>query len=183
MTTLGAGAALAIANSLLGIRFDPYLQFNFLVAVEGMLVGEFSQVSGIGSEVEFEEYQEGGVNDYTHKLPTRAKYPQNLVLERGLTDFDFLWAWHHDIVNGKFERKNGTIFLLDRYRIPATWWNFTDAYPVKWTGPQLQASSNAIAVESVELAHHGLVKPLEARLWSAGRAAASTASQIASKVT
>jgi phage tail-like protein len=40
-----------------------------------------------------------------------------------------------------------------------TWrWNFFDAYPVKWTGPDFRAETNAIAFETVALAHHGIRK-------------------------
>jgi phage tail-like protein len=35
-------------------------------------------------------------------------------------------------------------------------WNFRDAYPVKWSGPELRGDSNSVAVESIELAHHGI---------------------------
>jgi hypothetical protein len=39
------------------------------------------------------------------------------------------------------------------------WWDFRDAYPVKWSGPELKADSGTVAVESVELVHRGLSKP------------------------
>jgi phage tail-like protein len=40
-----------------------------------------------------------------------------------------------------------------------TWgWTLSDAYPVRWTGPELQADGNTVAMESLELAHEGLVK-------------------------
>ncbi|HEC98658.1 MAG TPA: phage tail protein, partial [Nitrospirae bacterium] len=37
-------------------------------------------------------------------------------------------------------------------------WNFSDAYPVKWTGPELRADNNTVAFETIELAHHGIKK-------------------------
>ena len=45
------------------------MTFNFAVEIEGLLVGGFTQVDGLSGEVEVEEYREGGVNGYTHKLP------------------------------------------------------------------------------------------------------------------
>ena len=176
--SVGLNAGFAAATNLLGVRLDPYLGCNFLVEIEGLLAGGFSEVSGLDSQVEFEEVEEGGRNDYTHKLPTRTKYPQNLVLTHGLTDLDWLWAWYDDVAHGIITRKNGTIFLLDRQRIPAMWWNFKDAYPVSWSGPQLQAGSGTVAVETVELVHRGISKPAESRAWSAARAAASLGGQL-----
>ena len=35
-------------------------------------------------------------------------------------------------------------------------WDFVEAYPVKWVGPQFQASGNAVAIETLELAHRGM---------------------------
>ena len=62
--------------------------------------------------------------------------------------FTRLWSWHQDVVQGTIERKNGTIYLLDQQRIPLMWWDFMEAYPGKWSGPQLQADSNTVAVET-----------------------------------
>lgn len=159
MTTLGANASFSLTTNLLGIRNDPYAGFNFLVEIEGLLVGGFSEVGGLLVETEVEEYREGGRNEYVHKLPGPTRYPSNLTLKRGLTDVETLWSWHQDVVAGKIERKNGTIYLLDRQGQPVTWWNFNEAYPVKWVGPELKAEANSLAVESVELVHRGLSKP------------------------
>lgn len=140
-----------------GERKDPYLSFMFNVEIDGLIVGAFSEVSGLQIEVETEEYKEGGVNDYVHKFPKMAKY-QNLVLKKGITDSDVLWKWHQDVVNGKIERKSGSIVLLDSTGEEKLRWGFAEAYPVKWTGPDLKADTNAVAVESLELCHKGISK-------------------------
>lgn len=163
--------------ALLGIRLEPYLGLNFLVEIEGLIVGGFSEVSGLTVETEVEEYREGGQNAFVHKLAGRTRYPGNLVLKHGLTDITSLWKWHQDVVKGDVERKNGTIYLLDRRRLPAMWWDFTDAYPVKWTGPELRADSGNVAVESIELVHRGIEKPMSSDLMSAGRLAVGLAQQ------
>ncbi len=59
------------AQRLLGIRNDPYMPFNFLVEIEGLLVGGFTEVTGLTVETETEDFREGGVNEYVHKLPGR----------------------------------------------------------------------------------------------------------------
>jgi phage tail-like protein len=157
-----------MATNLLGVRNDPYAAFNFLVEVEGLLVGGFSEVSGLQIETELQDYREGGQNGYIHRLPGPMRYPQNLTLKRGLTDIDTLWAWQQDVAKGTFKRRNGTIYLLSRLGIPTMWWDFQDAYPVKWTGPDFRAESNTLAFETIELAHRGLSKPSLADL--AGKA-------------
>jgi phage tail-like protein len=141
-----------------GDRNDPYLSFNFLVEIEGLVVGGFSEVTGLTIEVEVEEYREGGLNAYMHKLAGPARYPSNLVLKHGLTDSDTLWAWHQDVARGTIQRKNGSIMLLNSAGEEQWRWNFTDAYPVRWVGPDLRAGSAEVAIETLELVHRGLNK-------------------------
>ncbi len=142
-----------------GGRTDPYAPFNFLVEIEGLVVGGFSEVSGLQVETQVQEYPEGGQNEYVHKLPGPARYPSNLVLKRGLTDIQTLWTWHQEVISGSTVRRNGTIYLLDRQGQQAMWWNFKEAFPIKWSGPDLRADSNTVAMESIELVHRGLSRP------------------------
>lgn len=140
-----------------GKRNDPYLSFRFQVEIEGLIAGGFSEVSGLQVETETEDHREGGVNDYVHKIIKGTKQ-QNLTLKRGITDSDTLWKWHQDVVNGKIKRKSGRIILLDLEGNEKWHWTFQDAYPVKWTGPDLKADGNNIAIETLELAHNGIKK-------------------------
>jgi phage tail-like protein len=169
VTSLAAGA--------LGIRMDPYGSFNFLVEIDGILSGGFSDVGGLQIETETETVKEGGVNDHVHILPKGTKY-QNITLKHGIGDLDLLWRWYKDVVDGKIERKNGIIFLLDNSRLPAMWWEFYDAYPVKWTGPDLKADTGSIAFETIDLVHSGLTKPDASTLLSAIRGVAGAAGQL-----
>jgi phage tail-like protein len=60
-----------------GNRIDPYLGFNFLVEIGSLVVGGFSEVTGLQAEVQTEDYREGGVNEYAHKLAGPTNYPAN----------------------------------------------------------------------------------------------------------
>jgi phage tail-like protein len=161
-------------NRVLGTRpLQPYLTFNFNVEIEGLIVGGFTEVSGLESSVEVEEYREGGVNGFVHKLPGRTSH-SNLVLQHGLTSLSTLWNWYHNTTLGAIQRKNGTIVLLDPQQIPVMWWNFRNAVPVRWTGPTFSAVSDEVGAESLELAHEGLTRPLlgQAAALAAGAAQA-----------
>jgi len=140
-----------------GERKDPYLSFRFLIEIDNLIVGGFSEVSGLQVETETEEYREGGVNDYVHKLPKITKHP-NITLKRGITDSDVLWKWHHDVVNGRVVRKSGRIILLDSEGNEKWRWTFEGAFPVKWTGPDFKADSSTIAIETLEFAHNEIKK-------------------------
>jgi phage tail-like protein len=139
-----------------GARSDPFLSFSFLVEIDGLVLGGFSEVTGLQTELEVLDYREGGMNEYVHKVAGPARYPANLVLRRGLTDARALWEWQHAAATGSVERKSGSIVLLSDAGEEVWRWNFVDAYPVRWTGPELRAGSATVAVEALELAHRGL---------------------------
>jgi phage tail-like protein len=144
----------------LGIRHDPYMAYNFVVEIGGILAGGFTEVSGLESEIQLESYQEGGVNSYIHQFPNHTTSPP-LVFSRGLTDIDVLWNWYWAASQGVIVTLNGTIMLMNRQQAPVMWWNFRSAYPVKWVGPQFDASNDTqVAIERLELVHQGLSKPL-----------------------
>lgn len=129
--------------------------FRFMVELDGMLVAGFSEVSGLQSEMEFEEVTEGGVNGYTHRLPKGTKSPP-LVLKRGISKSSDLWDWYGSAASGKVTRKSGSIIMYNSAWQEMVRWNFFDCYPVKWTGPDLSSSSSEVAIETVELVHNGL---------------------------
>jgi phage tail-like protein len=159
MPSLGLNTAFTVATSVLNISVDPVLAFNFLIEIEGLLVGGFSECSGLEVETEFYDYREGGMNDYVHRFIGPTKY-QPLILKHGLTPIPGLWTWHQEVIQGidtgKFKRRNGTIYLLNQQKIPMKWWNFKEAFPYKWSGPEFRANSGDVAFESVELFHKGL---------------------------
>lgn len=136
-------------------KLDPYAGFRFRVEILGLQVGGFTEVSGLDREVTLEDFREGGVNDHTHKLATVTKY-QNLTLKRGIADALELWQWQQDVVNGKIERRQVSIVLLDVAGRDTWRWVVDQAYPVKWSGASLNAKTNEVFVETVELAHHGI---------------------------
>jgi phage tail-like protein len=141
-----------------GERGDPFLAYRFLVEIDGLVLGGFSEVTGLQSEIEVFDYREGGVNGYIHKVAGPARYPANIVLRRGLGDAHVLWDWQHDAVTGSVKRRSGSIVLLNDVGAESWRWDFVDAYPVRWAGPELRAGSATVALESLELAHRGIAR-------------------------
>ena len=138
-----------------GERTDPYLGFRFRVELDGIISGGFSDVGGLAVELETESYEEGGVNHFTHELPTRLSH-SNVTLERGVTDSEDLWNWMNAAVRGPPDRKTGQILLHDANGVPVRGWEFKNGYPVRWEGPELSADQGVIAIETLEIAHQGL---------------------------
>ncbi|HET7112699.1 MAG TPA: phage tail protein [Pyrinomonadaceae bacterium] len=135
-----------------GKRVDPYRNFSFLVEIDGITQAGFSDCSGFGASTDPVEYREGGETKTVRKLPGLTKYT-NITLKWGLTDSKELYNWYRDVVNGKIERKSGSIILLDLEGNEKVRWNFFDAWPTKWDGPDFTAKGNDVAIETLELAH------------------------------
>jgi phage tail-like protein len=137
----------------------PYLNSSFRLQVDGLPFVDFAECSGLAAEASIEEYAEGGENVFTHKFPGRATYP-NLVLKRGADVSLALWTWFEEwTLKGKVTPQDGQVLLLssvDGELTPVRGWSFHRAWPVKILGPDLNAASPAVAIESIELVHRGI---------------------------
>jgi phage tail-like protein len=143
-----------------GQRNDPYGQFNFLVQIDGVTMAGFSEVSGLTTDTNVMEYRDGSDNNHgvntVRKLPGLIKY-NNIVLKRGFTQDASLWNWRQSVLQGSTQRQSGSISLLDEGRNKVLSWSFHDGWPVKWEGPALNAKTSEVAIETLEIAHEGLV--------------------------
>jgi phage tail-like protein len=137
-------------------RNDPYSAFNFLVEIDGVTVAGFSECSGLSNETDAIEYREGKEDITVRKLPGLVKY-SNITLKRGFTQSKELWQWRKQVLDGKTQRRSGTVTLLDEARKPALRWNFREGWPRKLDGPTLNAKTNEVAIETLEIIHEGLV--------------------------
>ena len=148
----------------------PSVGFHFLVRFEGIgssvSVGpvtvstadidtRWTEVSGLSVEMTTEDLIEGGENRFVHKLPQRAKYP-NLVLKRGYFSSlpSPLMSWAEDAINN-FDIKpcQVSVILLDDMHLPAQFWSFKNAYPVKLVMADFKATDNSVLVETIELTY------------------------------
>jgi phage tail-like protein len=134
----------------------PLPAFHFSVQWGGTRIG-FSEVSGLTQEVQAIEYRDGASNEYsTIKMPGLRKFT-NITLKRGVikSDNDFA-KWLSTVKLNLVERRDLTISLLNESHEPVMTWTVLHAFPVKVEGPQLKASGNEVAIESIEIAHEGL---------------------------
>jgi phage tail-like protein len=136
-------------------RNDPFAAFNFMVEIEGIAVAGFSECSGLSTDSAVIEYRNGNDPPTVRKSPGLDIYT-NLVLKRGFTSGKELWVWRKTVIDGKTERRSGSVVLLDESRKEALRWNFTAGWPKKWDGPALNGKTNDVAIEMLEIAHEGL---------------------------
>lgn len=138
-------------------RNDPFPIYCFKVKLD--LPGDasmyFKSVGGLKYETEVTDYQEGGQNQYTHRLAGATKW-SNLVLKRGFSKSKGLIEWREKWLNGTFQRINGEITQLDTELKAVCSWTFVKGWPCKWELTEFDASKSEISIETLEIAHHGL---------------------------
>jgi len=136
-------------------RNDPYLAQNFAVEIDGVAVAHFAEVSGLEVTVDVIEYRNGSEHNSVRKLPGLTKYT-NITLKRGIVGDLSLWQWLTTVRDGNAQRRDGVIVLLDERREPVLRFRFRRGWPCKWEGPSLNAQSNCVAIETLEICHEGL---------------------------
>ena len=135
-----------------GERKDPYRHFNFEVQIDNTPVASFREVGGLSFTTDPVEYREGtDIPLHVRKLQGLRKFA-NLTFKRGFTPNQDLWKWYKNVLNGVEDRRNGAIILKDELHAPVLRWNFENAWITKWEGPGLNATSNDVAIETMELA-------------------------------
>ncbi|MCB9101757.1 MAG: phage tail protein [Anaerolineales bacterium] len=140
-----------------GERRDPYRSYNFLVEIDGITRAGFRECSGLDSTQDPIDYREGTDPLTPRKLPGLVKY-SNISLKRGITDDAELWEWRQKAMDGKVDRKNGSIVLLNDTGDEVVRWNFREGWPTKWTGPTFNATGTEVAIETLDIVHEGVTK-------------------------
>ena len=128
---------------------------RFYVDIGGQKQASFTEVSGLSVEMNVEEVQEGGNNHFVHRLPGQCKVG-NLVLKGGVVSASEFFKWMMEIAQGRITRRNISVILYDLKGAELMRWNFINAFPIKWTGPNLKADDTLATIESLEIAHEGL---------------------------
>ena len=139
-------------------RERPYSQFNYLVDLgtgdtDSAQAG-FSEVSGLGVEVNIAEYRNGNEkNNAVRKITGSYKVP-DVTLKRGVIGATDLYEWLDQVRAGDQEApRDITIQLLAEDRSgPVVTWKLSTARPIKYTGPTLNGAGTEIAVEELVLA-------------------------------
>jgi phage tail-like protein len=136
-------------------NYYPPVSFHFKVEVLGLSAKShdvrFTEVSGLSVEMETEDVPEGGENRFVQKYPTRARYPE-LVLKRGLLVDSEVVDWIRTCIEDfSIQPRNIDIKLLNDEHQPLFTWHLVNAYPTKWAVSDLNATSNTVSIETMQL--------------------------------
>jgi phage tail-like protein len=137
---------------------DPLRAYNFKLLVNNVTEGHFTEVTGLGVKVERISYREGGNNAVVRAIPGRVTYAA-VTLRFGLTASQELWDWLMSAVEGRVIRRNVSVVMLDSAGATEVLrWNLINAWPQEWYGSPLDAMSQELAIETLVLAHEGLLR-------------------------
>lgn len=145
-------------------RDTPYGAFNFLVNLNSAgvdpasILGGFSDVSGLGTEMKVAEYRNGNESEnHVRKVPGTHTVA-DVTLKRGIVSSKDLWAWIQAVrVNGPAAKRDVVITLRDESGKDVQRWKLAGVMPLKYTGPTLAAKGGGdVAMEELSLSVEGL---------------------------
>jgi phage tail-like protein len=159
--------------------YYPLTKMNFYVSVDSISqMAAFNEVTGIDSTVEVIEFRQGNAHSLAPvKIPGLVKHG-NITLKMGYTRNQEFKKWVLECVDERrkeIPRRDVTIELIDISGSPphagspgsklesvtdsTLTWIFKNAWVTKYTGPDLNATTSEVAIETVEIAYEELVIP------------------------
>ena len=139
---------------------DPAVGYRFRVEIDGIDLGGFTKVEGLGAKYDIVSVKEGGENGFVHKLPGRIEY-DDVKLTRAVDEKSSMiasWFTSHHRGIGKLglgQLANATISALDPDDGVVASWSLVGVLPVRYSGPSFQAGSSNVLTETLELSHQG----------------------------
>jgi len=152
-------------------RYDPYKNFKFRVKWDGKYVAGVSKVGGLTRKTEAVTHREGGDPSSSRSSPGQTSY-EAITLERGVThDEEFeKWAskvWSYGNAPGqevslKDFRKDILIELYNEAGQKVLAYKVYRCWVSEYTAlPELDASANAVAIQSLKLENEGWERDTE----------------------
>lgn len=132
-------------------RRDLAAAFRFVIEIDGNTNCAFSECTPPVIEWEVELVKEGGLNTSFHQLPGRRKQA-TITLKNGVGFVDTLLPWCVSAMHEKFDPRTVTITVQNSRHKPIMVWYLEKAWPIRWTGPQLQSDGNTLVIQTLELA-------------------------------
>lgn len=136
----------------------PLPSFSFQVSWGSQSKIPFQEVSGLDTETQIIEYRHSNSPAYsTIKMPGIKKFG-NVTMKKGIFVKDNkFWDWYSQITMNTIARVSVVVQLLDEKSNPTMTWTLTNAWPTKISSPTLKSDGNEVAIQSIEIAHEGLV--------------------------
>lgn len=146
-------------------RYDPYKNFKFRVMWDGKYVAGVSKVGGLTRKTEVVTHREGGDPSSSRSSPGQTSY-EPITLERGVTHDEEFEKWAGKVwtfgnapgqeVSLKDFRKDIIIELYNEAGQKVLAYKVYRCWVSEYTAlPELDASANAVAIQSIKLENEG----------------------------
>ncbi|GAA1321021.1 phage tail protein [Actinocatenispora thailandica] len=136
---------------------------RFAVKLDNTHLGEWQSCSGLSVNFNPQAVRTGGDHLHQYYLTGQLEYG-TITLARAMNGRSSprLQAWLHEVTSGwsagvMDEDRTATVTLLDADRKIVARWELRGVVPVAWTGPDLAAGTNAVAIEKLQLRHQGFL--------------------------
>ena len=151
-------------------RFDPYKTFKFRLKWDGRYVAAVSKVSALSRSTEVVEFREGGDPSTVRRSPGQTKF-EAITLERGVTHDPEFERWANKVWNFgsglgaetslQDFRKDVTLEFYNEAGQLALAYNIFRCWPSEFQAlPELDASANAVAIQTLKLENEGWERDL-----------------------
>jgi phage tail-like protein len=152
-----------MAKGLPGLATDALASYTFSIEIDRTEIAQFSEVSGLASEVDVIELKENTIDGklVIHKAPGAIK-PATLTLKRAKNSSTELWKWHEAVMQGKLgdARRNGSVVMKSFDGSEVARYNFENAWVSKVSMGTLKAGSNEVLMEEVSIVTEALNRVL-----------------------
>jgi len=142
---------------------DALAAYTFAIEIDRTEIAQFSEVSGLASEVDVIELKENTPDGklVIHKAPGAVK-PATLTLKRAKNASQELWKWHESVMQGKLgdARRNGSVVLKSFDGSEVARYNFNNAWVSKISASTLKAGSNEVLMEEVSIVTENIERVL-----------------------
>ena len=135
----------------------PLPSYNYRVEIAGAAVG-FSEVSGLSIKRETSTYKEsptggGAPGPIVMRMPAQVTNP-TITLKKGVvrkSSVAALYNWINSTQINQIDKKDVYVRLCDEKGEAVISWKVLNAFPTKLDAPAFTASSNDVAIETMEL--------------------------------
>lgn len=142
------------------------LAMRFRVVVDEVDLGGWSNCTGLAVGFKNASVAEGANYEYLTILPERVEYTP-VTLKRAMTKQDssrvqqwlsrVVTQWYGADSPTDYSARTARITLYDAHREEVASWSLRNVYPASWHGPDLDASGQHVAIETLELVHEGFL--------------------------
>ncbi|MFD0705903.1 phage tail protein [Photorhabdus akhurstii] len=116
----------------------------------------FQRISGLSRELQTTQHSQGGENARNVWLAEKIQHG-NLILERGvMTVTPLTWVFDRVLRGEKAMYADVVIMLLNEHSVPVASWTLSNALPVRWSTGDLDANSNTVLVNVLELRYQDM---------------------------